>query len=422
MQDQHRKAVRSLASRSKLHCPSPPAPLPGVPGRGELEIQIMKTSFITALVSLIGLVFESQANDDRYFIDLRPVAAVGPQVVRLGDVADITGPDDVVIAALQGIDLQDPPQLGETISITKTQVDLRLKLAKAPAGRIVVRGDKTIIGLSRSKAAEQPAKVARLADSKTTHTVKQVSAIRPTSKTEVVESHKVATQSSRQRVVTVAKQVILNRLPWDPNDIEIDATHVGNRADDLSPEQLDNLHAELRSAWPPLGRVQIVVNAPGQGVGEFGIPVVLNVKYFQDTVVAKRALEMGRPIQAEDVYVDRREIRELGMNMQSINDVVGRVAIRPITALQPVRVGDLKNNALPAAPAPAKPVVIDRTPAIRRGDTVQLVAQGGPIAISIMAKAQQDGQVGETIRLENVDSKKIVTGKVVGKNQVEVVY
>lgn len=378
---------------------------------------------LTVMLTLFCTQLAVRAADERYFVTLKPVAVTTEGVVRLGDIAEIDGPNDVVIEALQGLDLQDAPEAGATVTISKAQVDIRLKLAKAPAGRIVVQGERTVVGLSR-KAAKPTKAVTKLGDAKTSTSIRQVSALKAAA-AEVAEKptpKRVAptTSVNRTEVVEVAKQAVLNRLPWDPRDIEIDASYVGARANDLTDEQLSNLHAELKSAWPPLGRVQVVVTAPGEGLADASVPVVLSVKYFQNTVIAKRAIEMGRTIQDGDVYVDRREVRELGVQIQELGDVLGRVAIRPIPALQPVRVGDVKVTQPPVAPVATKQ--IDKTPMIRRGDTVQLVAFGGPLAISVTAKALQDGAVGDVIRLENIDSKKAISGKVVGKGQVEVQY
>ncbi len=375
---------------------------------------------LTVIVSLFCGQLVSRASDGRYVVTLKPVAVVSDSIVRLGDIAEIDGESDAVVEALQTLDLQDAPKPNEKVSITKAQVDIRLKLAKAPAGRIVVMGDRTIVGLSRKNSAtnkDSAAQRTRNAGSNSKGPIRHVSALRAAADeaTERTPSKKVVhpTAATKAEVVAVAKQVVLSRLPWDPSDIEIEAMFVGQRANDLTEEQTLNLQAELKSAWPPLGRVQVVVHAPQMGEAEPGIPVVLSVKYFQNTVIAKRAIEMGRTIQPSDVYIDRREVRELGVQLQEVNDVVGRVALRPIPALQPVRIGDVKavqNQSSQTAATVAKSV--DRTPVIRRGDTVQMVAMGGPLAISIMAKAQQDGQVGNVIRMENVDSKKVVMGKV----------
>lgn len=385
---------------------------------------------LTVIISLFCGQVISRADDGRYIVTLKPVAVINDSMVRLGDIAEIDGAIDVVIEALQSLDLQDAPTPNETLSITKAQVDIRLKLAKAPAGRIIVKGDRTIVGLSSKKAdnnKETRALHTRSAEPKSSGSIRQVSALRAAADeaSERSTSKRVAhpAASHKAEVVAVAKQVVLSRLPWDPSDIEIEAMFVGQRANDLTQEQALNLNAELKSAWPPLGRVQVVVHVPEMGEAEAGIPVVLSVKYFQNTVIAKRAIEMGRTIQPSDVYIDRREVRELGVQLQEVNDVIGRVALRPIPALQPVRVGDVKAaQPQPNQAASSTSKSVDRTPVIRRGDTVQMMATGGPLAISIMAKALQDGQLGDVIRMENVDSKKVVMGKVTGKNQVEVQY
>jgi len=54
------------------------------------------------------------------------------------------------------------------------------------------------------------------------------------------------------------------------------------------------------------------------------------------------------------------------------------------------------------------------TAAIRRGDAVMLVYQSGGIMLSMRTQAMQDGNVGQSVRLMNPSSNRVVLGVVTG--------
>jgi hypothetical protein len=85
-----------------------------------------------------------------------------------------------------------------------------------------------------------------------------------------------------------------------------------------------------------------------------------------------------------------------------------------------------------AAPNPERPETVVRVrneePAaegpvvIKSRDRVKMFARIGPAAVLAAGEAQQDGRLGQSIRLRNIDSSKIVTGRVLGPGTVEVEY
>ena len=59
---------------------------------------------------------------------------------------------------------------------------------------------------------------------------------------------------------------------------------------------------------------------------------------------------------------------------------------------------------------------------VRRGDTVTIIAQNGPLRVSASGVSKQDGALGDTISVINQDSKKTVAGKVIAPGQVEIIF
>jgi len=59
---------------------------------------------------------------------------------------------------------------------------------------------------------------------------------------------------------------------------------------------------------------------------------------------------------------------------------------------------------------------------VKAHDLVKLVATVGPVRVVTLGEAMQDGAAGQMIRVQNIDSKKAILGKVIDRNMVEVGY
>ncbi len=57
---------------------------------------------------------------------------------------------------------------------------------------------------------------------------------------------------------------------------------------------------------------------------------------------------------------------------------------------------------------------------VQRGQMVRLRFQRGPLRIAGLGKAREEGQVGELIRVQNVDSRREVMGRVRADGEVDV--
>jgi flagella basal body P-ring formation protein FlgA len=69
-----------------------------------------------------------------------------------------------------------------------------------------------------------------------------------------------------------------------------------------------------------------------------------------------------------------------------------------------------------------EPAVPDVPILVKQHDVVKLVAHVGPLRVVQFGEAMQDGRAGQLIRVRNVDSQHVVTGRVVDRSVVEVDY
>jgi flagellar basal body P-ring formation protein FlgA len=102
-----------------------------------------------------------------------------------------------------------------------------------------------------------------------------------------------------------------------------------------------------------------------------------------------------------------------------------------LSALEPVRIDVLRDRgALSSMPQGdyifTRAVPPDRLltwrdlaarPIVRRGQVVEVLAQSGPVSVSLKGMAMQDGARNETIRIRNLQSNREFTAQVTGESR-----
>lgn len=114
------------------------------------------------------------------------------------------------------------------------------------------------------------------------------------------------------------------------------------------------------------------------------------------TPVLRSDLPRGTTVRAEHV-----ELKDL--------------AIDNVPAGAMVRTEDLVGQRLrtrTSAKSPVRRVAVEAPPVIARGDVVHVVARGRGIHISRQAVAQQDGAIGQTIRVKTTSGDDVLLGKI----------
>ncbi len=127
------------------------------------------------------------------------------------------------------------------------------------------------------------------------------------------------------------------------------------------------------------------------------------VKVLKIVPVLKRTLFVGQKIQPGDFEYKKREVTFLQNRVNpDKNQIVGKRVRRGLRSGEIIWLDSL-----------------ERSKALRRGDVVTVVSSNSSWSIAIKAVAQQDGFVGDLVRLLNQVSNKIIMGKVISENLVE---
>lgn len=141
-------------------------------------------------------------------------------------------------------------------------------------------------------------------------------------------------------------------------------------------------------------------DAPG-----WRLTVPARVRRELDVVVLTAPVRAGQPIDAAQLAVQRRDVAGgNGVGMADASQVAGRVARRSLPAGAVVSAGDLADGA----------------GALRRGDPVVLVSRAGGIEVRVGGRAMGAALPGAIVAVENLASRRIVRGRVLGDGVVEV--
>jgi flagella basal body P-ring formation protein FlgA len=122
-----------------------------------------------------------------------------------------------------------------------------------------------------------------------------------------------------------------------------------------------------------------------------------------EAAVLARNVERNEVIKSSDVVVERRPKAEVGGDAATRDRAVGMQARRQLRAGQALKVADL-----------AKPDLVTRD------QTVTLTYEAAGLYLTIRGKALDNGTEGDVVSVLNLQSKRTVSGTVIGRGQVSI--
>ena len=350
-------------------------------------------------------------------VTLRRKIDIDSRIIRLGDVATIACSDTVLRDRLKQLDLEDALTIGESILISATQIKFRLQVAGIEADRISIHGTGVEITARDAKSLRESEQVTGAgAVSSPSQNSKQTSATAlpsPKARRSLDLNAAAVEEGSLEReIIQAAQSCILGKLPWPADTVDIRlAQPVPADVRQAGLAEGYECTADLKSSGPAVGRVQVRVVAEAPNKTTYDVPVVLDVRHFDKVVVTSRSFERGHVITPADLYVDRQDVTDLTEYCSSPDEMIGLTLKRSIRALQVVRMNDLD------AAKQTESLVL-----IKRRDQVKMIARVGSVSVSATGEALQDGRLGETIRLRNLESNATIQGRVARPGEVEISY
>lgn len=301
-------------------------------------------------------------------IVVRSEASVCLECIRLEDVASLVGGSAALQQRLAYLDLADLPEAGRETIISRDQIGFRIQIAGLTSPQFRLEGAERV-SVSRD-----------------------------------------GRQLTAQKLESAARQLLSQRLPWQPENVDIRlAEPIELPALALEASDQVDLQAELAPGSSLAGLVCVEVAMLVNGQAAARAVVKLDVRPYLQVAIAARRLERHEVLSRDSVHADRRAVD--GHNYLTYEDsLAGKRARRPLLPGQVITSQDVE------AVTPEHPVLV-KTQA-----RVKLVSRSGPLLVTAVGEALQDGHSGDVIRVRNIDSKKIVQGRVIDRATVAIDY
>jgi flagella basal body P-ring formation protein FlgA len=323
-------------------------------------------------LSIVGLAMLWPAALFGAEIQLRSPCQPAERVVRLGDVAEVLADDSRTGEALADVELFPVPAAGEqrTLGVRQLQDTLALRGINCAEHRFT-GASKVTIGASAAPARKS-------------NTVAPASA------------------SMRRQAESVAKRAIaeyLQSVSPDLGDAEILVEVESDQARALAAGR----HLRVTGGSEPwTGRQEFsILLENGQEQNE--ITIAAQLAEPRSVVVAAEALARGTILREQDVRLAPATGRNKQAGYTRLEDVLGKEVRRALSTGQAI-----DEQAVRA------PILV------RRGQVVSLYARTDGIQVRTIARARNDGGLGETIDVEGLKDRKLLAARVSGPQEAEV--
>ncbi len=156
----------------------------------------------------------------------------------------------------------------------------------------------------------------------------------------------------------------------------------------------------LNSLRPGHNSINFVIKKNGLRIKSLTGSFFLDV--YRPVPCAKRPLNIGEKLTFDKITFVKKNLAYLPRNLWDGKTGPYRVKV-PIGAMQPITMDR-----------------IEPLPTIVKGQKVILIFDGKTIFLKTIARAMEDGKIGDIIRVMNLQSKKIVYGEVINRDTVRV--
>jgi len=202
-------------------------------------------------------------------------------------------------------------------------------------------------------------------------------------------------------VAPVLKAALLKSSPWKESELEVRSVEglrgLGVRSGPVALRVLSLTPGKGRSSVMAL----LEVTEEGAPAREFWVTAGIRVR--AQVLAAARAVPQGKAIGPEDVTERTVDISDLRTAyLRSPAEAAGMVARRSIPSGDP-----LTRDLL------SEPILV------RNGETVRLCLVRGGISLTSTVRAEQDGRMGQWIKVRNLDFASVLKAEVTGRAEVQ---
>ena len=331
-------------------------------GEGRIQSLLRKSAFLCFAISVAILTVRTCIGSENLVVKLKKETAIQSATIFLKDVADIQSADRDQIERLNRIPLARAPEFGAVTILNRHQ----------------------IVELIRNTAFNIPEDA-----------VEGAAAVQVRLKGRPID---------RPEIASLLLAHMRETTPWKESEIEI-----------LSIENLQRIEI-------PPGEVELKLSSKSAIKGQKNLLIPVEVVQAGETLqcfwasakirvravilTAAKEISRGSAIGAGDIIAQVTEIPDLDTYyIRNSEEVLGNIARRNFSPGDPLTRGAI-----------AKPFLV------KKGETVQLKLERNGILLTSAAKAEQNGKLGQIIRVRNLDFSTTLKAQVSGKAEVELQY
>ena len=280
--------------------------------------------------------------------------------VCLRDIASLDGTDADLVDGISGLYIADAPEFGTVRTFSRRQIE-----------EIIRRSRDSAIGIRVTGAP-------------------------------IVQIRVQERKARAEEIAPVLKAFIAETTPWTEEEIEI--LSIKNLEKIRMPIGESDLRISAKS--PVFGKARVLVPfdvfGDGKSMASFWVTAEIRVKAVILTA-AKRIL-YGKTVTEGDIAKVETEIEDLnGAFLRDADEVIGKVTKRTFSP------GD-----------PLTPEFFEKPFLVKSGDTVHLRLERNGLVFTSLARAEQDGRLGQVIRVRNFEFSSVLKAKVTGRARVEI--
>lgn len=207
------------------------------------------------------------------------------------------------------------------------------------------------------------------------------------------------------KVATIEKigsDFMLDTLQWDKDRLEIKVIYEGKQI--LVPQGNVTFDCKLPGRKRRVGRVHFLCLIKMAGATKKRLRLYADVKVAYDVYRPIRSLKMGHVIQPGDVELTELKSDHVLRNIISDEaDIMGHRLIRNLEEGETILAH-----------------MIQKVPLVKNGDRILIIAQKGPLRVTASGVVRQNGFKNDTVRVENIQSRKIILGTVIDSQTVQI--
>lgn len=304
------------------------------------------------------------ASANQVEINIKDKVTLKEKTITIGDISTVTGDNVELVKKISNIEIGRTPWPNNFRKIGVDFLKMRLKTSNIKLSDIVFNGARAV----------------RISVEATKITGAEI--------VQKAREHLLSVLPVVDRETTIE----LGRMPGDQ--------WVAGKRDEIV------LDVYLVDSNKDRGNIELIVSANSNIAPFFKTSVVFKVRVFENVVIAKRKIGRHQRLTKENIFLGKRETtRTHGLSFSGMDDLTGKVAVRTIRA----------NTIITEK-------IVETPPTIKRGSVVKLFIEANNFSIVTKGLAQETGRTGEVIRVRNLNSKKIIYGKIIGPESVQIIF